>query len=208
MPLIEQIATCADILRRGGVAAIPTDTLYGLAACALNEAAVERVFALKGRAQAEPLPLLLADAEDIDRYAVDVPDLARALAERFWPGALTLVLQRADVIPDIVSGGLDSVALRLPDHHVPRALARKLGTPITGTSANRSGGRPLATTQAIRKEFGEELDLVVDAGEPPKGTSSTVVKLTKGRPRILREGAITRHEIEDLCGSGVAVTPA
>ncbi len=208
MPLIEQIATCADILRRGGVAAIPTDTLYGLAACALNEAAVERVFALKGRAQAEPLPLLLADAEDIERYAVDVPDLARALAERFWPGALTLVLQRADVIPDIVSGGLDSVALRLPDHHVPRALARKLGTPITGTSANRSGGRALATAQAIRKEFGDELDLVVDAGDPPRGTSSTVVELTKGRPRILREGVITRQEIEDLCGSGVPATPA
>ena len=207
MPLIEQIARGVGILRRGGVIAIPTDTLYGLAACALDSAAVERVFALKGRPPGEALPLLLADAEDMDRYAVDVPSLAWPLTERFWPGALTLVLSRAAVIPDIVTGGLESVALRVPDHEVPRTLARELDAPITGTSANRSRRKALATAAAVRVEFGDRLDAVIDAGEAPAGVASTVLDLSGERPRILRSGAVARCAIEEVCGFEVSTTP-
>ena len=138
--LENDVRPAVDILKSGGVVAIPTDTLYGLAACALDRTAVERVFRLKGRSQGVPLPLLLAEPEDIFRYAVDIPEAARALMERFWPGPLTLVFKKAASISDVVSGGHDTVALRVPDHVVPRAIVRGLGAPITGTSANRTGG--------------------------------------------------------------------
>ena len=134
-----QATDAVSVLRRGGVVAVPTDTLYGLAVSALDVAAVERLFRIKGRPESRAMPLLLADAADIDRYAAEVPQVAWALAEAFFPGALTLVLRRGDVVPEAVTGGLDTVAVRVPDHPVPRTIVRELGAPITGTSANRTG---------------------------------------------------------------------
>lgn len=195
-----QVESAASILNRGGVAAIPTDTLYGLAAVAFDEAAVERVFRLKGRPKGMALPLLVADADDLLRCARDVPKVTWGLVERFWPGALTLVLNKADTIPDLVTGGADTVALRVPDHWVPRVLVRKLGSPITGTSANRSGSPGLTTAQAVREEFGDEVDLVIDGGETPGSIASTVLDLTGRRPRVLRQGAVSRDDIEAICG--------
>ena len=128
-----------EVLRNGGVAAIPTDTVYGLAAHGLDAAAVGRVFEVKGRPVGMALPLLLADTRDLPLCCVDVPDSALSLAAAFWPGSLTLVLRRSDAVPDIVAAGGATVAVRVPDHPVPREIARHLGSPITGTSANLSG---------------------------------------------------------------------
>lgn len=201
--LQDQVEAAVRILKSGGVVAIPTDTLYGLAADALNENAVERIFSIKGRSKGMALPLLLADADDIVKWAIDIPDTAWLVARRFWPGALTLVLKKDESISDAVSGGLDTIALRVPNHQMPRAIARGLGAPITGTSANRSGSPGLTTAEAVRREFGSEVDLVIDAGETSQGLASTVLDLSGKQPRILREGTVSLREIEELCGEGI-----
>ncbi|MCI0440136.1 MAG: threonylcarbamoyl-AMP synthase [Chloroflexi bacterium] len=195
-----QIEEAARVLGRGGVIAVPTDTLYGLASRALDEKAAERIFRLKGRPKGMALPLLLAEPSDISRYAADVPYAAWRLVEKLWPGALTIVLKKSAIVPDVVSGGMDTIALRVPNHHVPREVAQRLGEAITGTSANRSGRPGLTTAQAVREEFGGELDLIVDGGETPGGVASTVLDLTGKRPRILRQGVVSRREIEEACG--------
>ncbi len=204
--LQEQVHAAVGVLRSGGVVAIPTDTLYGLAACALDERAVRRIFQVKGRPEGMALPLLVADVGDMDRYAMDVPEIARALAERFWPGALTLVLKKAPFIPDVVTGGKPTVGLRVPDHWVPRAIVRELGAPITGTSANLSGMPGLTTAQAVREQLGGQVDLVVDGGEAPGGVPSTVLDVTATPPRVLRQGAVSAAEIEAVCQTLLAHT--
>jgi len=201
--LQDQIDSAVEILRDGGVIAIPTDTLYGLASCAFDEDAVDRIFRLKGRAEAMALPLLLADAEDVSKCAQNVPDIFWKLSGKFWPGALTIVLKKAEVVPDVVSAGMDTVALRIPDHWVPRAIVRGLGAPITGTSANRSGSPSLVTAEAVRQEFGDELDLIVDAGEISGGMASTVLDLSGERSRILREGAVSSEDLDEIIRSAI-----
>ena len=198
------IDAAVRILKNGGVVAVPTDTLYGLAANPFDEAAVERIFRLKGRSKTLALPLLLADADDISKYAKAVPELASTMVNHFWPGTLTIVLNKSDAIPESVSGGADTIALRVPDHSVPRAIARKLGVPITGTSANRSGESAFTTAEAVRREFGDELDLIVCGGETPSGLASTVLDLSSDPPGILRQGAIPRRDIEKLCPERLA----
>ena len=200
-----QIEHTAETLAGGGVIAIPTDTLYGLAASVDQAAAVERVFRLKGRPKGMALPLLLADADGLEEYASDVPKVAWALVDRFWPGPLTLVLSRADRVPALVCGGRDTVALRVPDHSVPRSLVRSLGAPITGTSANRTGRPGLTTAGSVRAEFGDELDLVVGGRATALGRPSTVVDLSLEKPRILRQGAVSQREIEEVCGRLAAI---
>lgn len=195
-----QVESAIGLLKKGRVVAIPTDTLYGLAALAFDKRAVERVFRLKGRPKGMALPLLLAEADDILKCATDVPEVAWELTTRFWPGALTLVLKKAHAVPAAVTGGQGTVALRVPDHWVPRFLAGELGAPITGTSANRSGSPGLTTAQAVRAEFGKEIDLVIDGGVAPGGLASTVLDLTGPRPRLLRQGAVSQGEIEAICG--------
>ena len=198
--LDKEVDSAVRLLRQGQVVAIPTDTLYGLAACAFDEAAVDRVFRLKGRPRGLALPLLLASANDVGRCAVDVPEVAWGLAERFWPGALTMVLKKADAVPAAVTGGKGTVALRVPDHQIPLAIVRELGAPVTGTSANRSGKLGLATAEEVRLEFGAQVALVVTSGGQPRGVASTVLDLSSERPRLLREGAVSRREIEAVCG--------
>ena len=200
-PALErQIALAVDLLREGGVVAYPTDTLYGLGADAFNEAAVERVFVIKGRPHGMPLPLLLADADALAQVASEVPPLARVLAERFWPGALTLVIPRSAKVPELVSGRGWKVGVRVPDHPVPRELARRLGAPITGTSANKSGGPDPRTAADVRSQLGEMVDLVIEGGGLPAGQPSTVLDLTGPSPRIVRAGAISKEALEAACG--------
>ena len=193
----EQIRTAVDVLGNGGVAAIPTDTLYGLAACAFDESATLKVYDLKGRPDGMALPLLLSDAEDARLCTAEVPQGAWLLMERFWPGALTLVLRKSAAVPDVVTAGLDTVALRVPDHPVPRAIAEGLGAPITGTSANLSGRPELTSAAAVRAEFGDAIDFVLDGGDAPGGVASTILDLSGGAPKVLREGAVSWCEIED-----------
>lgn len=198
--LERQVALAVDLLREGGVVAYPTDTLYGLGADAFNEQAVERVFVIKGRPHGMPLPLLLADADALAQVASDVPPLARVLAERFWPGALTLVIPRSAKVPELVSGRGWKVGVRVPDHPVPRELARRLGAPITGTSANKSGGPDPKTAEDVRKQLGKTVDMVIEGGGLPAGQPSTVLDLTGPSPRIVRAGAITKEALEAACG--------
>ena len=201
--LQDQIQTAVDLLRRGGVVAIPTDTLYGLAADPLDETAVRRIFRLKGRPAGNPIPLLLSDPEDLHRWAARIPESARRLTDRLWPGPLTLVLRRSDEVPDLVTAGGDTVGLRVPDHTVPRSISRLLGAPLTGTSANRTGSPGLSTAHAVRCELSGEVDFVVDGVSGQDGRPSTVVDLSGDRPRILRLGAVSAAEIESLCGLAV-----
>lgn len=202
--LTRQVDAAVGHLKRGGVVAIPTDTLYGLAASAVDPDAVARVFEIKGRPSGMAMPVLIADAEDIDLYSVDVPEVARELAHRFWPGPLSLVLRRSAALPDAATAGGDTVALRVPDHAVPRAIARRLGAPITGTSANPSGQPPATTAAAVRKQLGNAVDLVVDAGESPIGEASTVLDATGPALVVLRAGAISIADISKATGMPVS----
>ena len=186
----------AWILRAGGVVAAPTDTLYGIMVSALDASAVERVFEIKGRSPDAPLPLLVADAADIERYVESLPEAGRALAEKFLPGPLTIVAAGKGGLPYALTGGLPTVGVRVPDHRVPRALARLLGHAVTGTSANRSGMPPATTAAEVREQLGDAVDYVIDDGPAPGGTGSTVVDVSRNPPALVREGAVSRYEIE------------
>ena len=198
----DQIEQAIAILKRGGIVAYPTDTVYGLGANAGNDDAVARVYEAKGRPRHLALPLLLADISQIKDVARDVPDLAWCLAKRFLPGSLTLVLHKASSVSSVVAGGGDKIAVRVPDHPVPIALIRGLGAPITGTSANLSGSPSLLTAEEVYRQMGERVDFIID-GRCPGGIDSTVLDLTGDVPRVLREGAISKEEIERVCGMEV-----
>ncbi|MCE2456279.1 MAG: threonylcarbamoyl-AMP synthase [Dehalococcoidia bacterium] len=190
-----------DILRNGGVVGIPTDTVYGVAANALYEKAVDKVFDLKGREDTSPIPVLIGQVEDLYRYGREIPDEAIELARAFWPGQMTIVVPKADIIPSVVSGGLDTVGLRIADHPVPRELVSALGAPITATSANISGTDALSSAKSVLEQLGHSLDMVFDGGELPPSRPSTVVDASVSPPRILREGAVPRAAIEQVTGS-------
>ncbi len=202
----QQVREAVKVLRRGGVVAFPTDTLYGLGAWAFSREGVERIFVIKGRPSSMALPLLLAEASQLAEVAAEVPDVAWTLVRRFWPGALTLVLRKAPSIPDLVTGGEPTVAVRIPDHPVARELVRLLGAPITGTSANRTGAPPARTAQEVVQQLGDAVDLVVDGGECPLGSPSTVVDCSQRSWRILREGAISREALEEVLGAPFTAT--
>ena len=183
------------VLRDGGVVAIPTDTLYGLAADVFNAAAIDRVFDIKGRPQDLALPVLVSGWEQVIKVAENVPPQAQALAERFWPGALTLVVMKAAGLPDRLTAGGPTVAVRMPDHPAPIQLINGLGGPITGTSANISGGADPSTLADLSDQMGGRIDHVLNEGPAPKGTASTVVDITSGEPKLLREGAIPFKQV-------------
>jgi len=193
------IQQAIDILRKGGLVAYPTDTVYGLGANAFRGSAVERVYEVKQRPRHMALPLLLADSADMAKVATNIPDLAWRLAERFFPGALTLVLWKSPAVPAIVTGGGDTIAVRVPNHPVPISLVKGLGAPIIGTSANLSGLPSPLTAQEVYEQFGGKVDLIIDGGRCPGGIESTVLDLTGDIPTIVREGAIPRQVIEEVC---------
>lgn len=193
----EQIEIAVAILRGGGIGAFPTDTVYGLGASPFLEAAVERVFAAKQRPRHLPLPLLLADMAQVFQVVREVSPAAHRLMERFSPGALTLVLPPATSLRPLVTGGSGGVAVRIPDHPVPIALARGLGGPIIGTSANLSGAPSPVTAAEVAEQLADKVDFIINGGRCPLGTESTIIDLT-GVPRLIREGAISRREIEEV----------
>jgi L-threonylcarbamoyladenylate synthase len=177
-------------LRNGGVVAIPTDTLYGLAADVFNPSAIDRVFAVKGRSEHLALPVLVSGWEQVERVAIDLPPRARGLAKQFWPGALTLVVLKAPGVPDRLTAGGPTVAVRMPAHPVPIELMKRLGGPITGTSANVSGGADPSTWDELTAQIGGRVDQIFKSGPAPAGTASTVVDITSDGPKLLREGVI------------------
>jgi L-threonylcarbamoyladenylate synthase len=187
------------ILKKGGLVAFPTDTVYGLGACFSNLAAVERVYRVKQRLRNMGLPLLLAEETQISEVAEHVLPVAWLLVGRFLPGALTIVLPRAKSVPDIITGGGDTVAIRIPAHPVPISLIKGIGEPIIGTSANISGRPSALTAGEVYSQLGDEIDLIIDGGRCPRGRESTIVDVTGEIPRVLREGAISRQELEKVC---------
>ena len=188
----------ARVLRAGGLVAYPTDTLYGLAALPANDEAVRSLFEAKSRPLDQPLPLLIASTADVPSVAESTPSVASRLMAEFWPGALTVVLRKAQSFHSIAVG--DTVALRVPAHDAPRALARLLSSPITGTSANVSGGPDPLTAEEVRSQLGERVELIIDGGRCPGGGPSTVVDCTVDPPRILRDGAIDREALVRAAG--------
>ncbi len=193
-----QIERGISILKQGGLVAFPTDTVYGLGASASNQPAVARIYQVKERPKDMALPLLLAHTSQINEVACPVPPIAWLLADKFLPGALTIVLYKSNSVLDIVTGGGSTVAVRIPAHPIPVALAEDLG-PIVGTSANLSGKPSALTADEVCSQFGDKIDLVIDAGRCPGGRESTIVDVTGEVPVILREGAIPREELEQVC---------
>jgi L-threonylcarbamoyladenylate synthase len=179
-----------DMLREGAVIVFPTDTVYGLGCRIDDPAAVRRIFELKGRGPEEPLPVLLGDPAQLEVYARELTRAARDLAQTFWPGALTIVVRRTDAVPALVTGGRDTVGLRVPNHRLPRQLVRDLGVPLVGTSANTHGAPSPLTAQQVAFDLGDAVDLILDGGRCPVGRESTVVDATADPPRVLREGAV------------------
>jgi L-threonylcarbamoyladenylate synthase len=198
--LKQQIKRAVETLKKGGLVAYPTDTVYGLGADPLNEKAVSRVYKVKNRPRNLPLPLLLADRSDLTKVALSIPEIACRLAERFWPGGLTLVVKKSPTVPDSITAGGDTVAVRLPNHPVTIALIRGLGRPIVGTSANLSGKPSPVTAEEVRRQLGSKVDLIVDGGRCPSGIESTVVDVSGTSPVITRVGAIPAEDIAKVCG--------
>jgi len=195
----QQVEQAISILKQGGIVAFPTDTVYGLGACISIPQAVEQVYQVKGRPRSMALPLLLADKSQIGEVAEPVPPIAWLLADKFLPGALTMVLPRAKSVAALVTGSGKTVAVRIPAHPVPVALARGLGAPIVGTSANLSGKPSALTAEEVYAQLGDRVDLIIDGGRCPGGKESTIVDLTGEAPVLLREGAISREELEQVC---------
>lgn len=196
--LRNQIQTAAAILRQGGLVAFPTETVYGLGADAENPQAVARIFAAKGRPADHPLIVHLASAVQIAHWAEDIPPAAWTLARHFWPGPLTLILRRSPRVPDIVTGGQDTVGLRVPGHPLALALLEAFGGGIAAPSANRFGRVSPTTAAHVREELGENVDFILDGGPCRVGIESTILDLSTGRPRLLRPGAISVAEIEAI----------
>jgi L-threonylcarbamoyladenylate synthase len=194
----QEINKGIEIIKNGGVVAFPTDTVYGLGAGAYIESAVDRIFKIKQRPLEMALPLLVADVAQIHEVAREVPSYAWRLIDRFLPGGLTLVVYRTKVVKDIITSGGDTVAIRIPNHPVALALIEGSGMPIIGTSANVSGQPSVLTPEDVRRQIGDKVDLVI-GGEPmPNGKESTVVDVTGEIPVILRLGAISRAELEEV----------
>ena len=194
------IEEAAEFLRNGGVVAYPTDTLYGLGGNPFSLKALSRILDVKGRSADKGLPLLLAETDDVSLVARPDSPLFYALTNAFWPGPLTLVLPPVSGLPGPVLGPTGAVGVRVPDHPVPRALARALGKPIVGTSANASGGPDPINPQDVERSLGRRIDYIVDGGPAYRGLPSTVVDLTSKRPRMIRTGALSPEHIRRVCG--------
>ncbi|PYM78107.1 MAG: threonylcarbamoyl-AMP synthase [Candidatus Rokuibacteriota bacterium] len=183
------LRAAADVLRAGGAVAFPTETFYGLAAAALDPASVKRIFALKGRPDSRPL-LVLVDSVAMAETVAHVADPARALMDRYWPGALTLVLPARTIVPSDVTAGTGTLGVRISSHPVAHGLVRMLGEPVTAPSANPSGLEPPTTAAAVVAYFAGGLDLVLDGGPTAGGAPSTVLDMTVEPPKIIRQGAV------------------
>ena len=196
----ESIAQAADILRRGGLLAIPTETVYGLGANGLDENAVLHIFEAKGRPQDNPLILHIPDASWLTRYCEDVPETAYRLAERFWPGPLTMILKKKPCVPLRTTGGLETVGMRCPDHAVTRAIIEKAGVPVAAPSANTSGRPSCTTAEHVREDMWGKIDGIVDGGPCEVGVESTIIDLTVTPPQLLRPGGLPLESLIDALG--------
>lgn len=194
------IAEAANVLRRGGLVAFPTETVYGLGADAFNPTAVQKVFEAKQRPQDNPLIVHIADFSQLTDVVNCIPSNAVLLAEAFWPGPLTLVVKCGSSVPDIVTANLDTVAVRMPDHTVTRALIRELGRGIVGPSANTSGKPSPTRAEHVYTDLNGKIDIILDAGPTEIGVESTIIDVTVAPPLVLRYGGLPLNRIEEVIG--------
>lgn len=199
----EQAATskiAANIIKEGGLVAIPTETVYGLGADGLNPEAVAKIFLAKGRPQDNPLILHVAEAADMEKFCHSIPRAAYTLAEKFWPGPLTMVLPARQTVPLCTTAGLSTVAVRCPDNAVTREIIRLAGVPVAAPSANLSGKPSTTTAEHVLHDHNGKIDAIVDGGACRVGVESTIVDLTEARPRLLRPGGITPEQLLEVLG--------
>jgi len=197
-PQRDALHEAAKWIRTGGIVAIPTDTLYGLAVDPFHADAVARLFALKGRDAARAIPLIAADLEQVRLYFGALPPIGARLAERFWPGPLTILLPAPLALAAAISSGTGRVGVRVPDEPVSRAISKAADRPITATSANRSGQPATADPDEVERAIGADLDLLIDTGRTRGGAPSTIVDVTDGRLQLIREGAIPWTMLQDV----------
>jgi L-threonylcarbamoyladenylate synthase len=198
------IARAVELLRAGKLVAFPTETVYGLGADAANPSAIKKLYEAKGRPADHPVIVHFASAGDAFRWAREVPDGAKALAKRFWPGPLTLILKRSALAKDFVTGGQDNVGLRVPSHPVAHQLLLSFGNGIAAPSANRFGHVSPTTAAHVREDLGNDVDLVLEGGPTQVGIESTIVDFSGGAPVLLRPGHLSKAELEGVLGSIVA----
>lgn len=189
-----------ELIQRGEIVALPTDTVYGIMTDGYNADAIEKLFVAKERPSHKAIQLLVADFRDLERVATFVAPMARALTEKFWPGGLTLVVNAREDLPANLRADTNTVGVRLPDAPVVRELARALGRPLAATSANRSGGANPRTAQDVWNDLGGRIPLILDGGATPDNVPSTVLDCTQEPPRVLRAGAIPLAELERVPG--------
>jgi L-threonylcarbamoyladenylate synthase len=206
--MLSDIQKAARIIQDGGLVAFPTETVYGLGADATNPLAVARIFEVKNRPHFDPLIVHVADLRQAEILVQKFPDQAFKLADHFWPGPLTLVLPKAESIPDIVTSGLSSVAIRVPNHPMALELIQQSGRPIAAPSANPFGQVSPTTAQHVRKSLEDKVDLILDGGPCRIGVESTVISFTEGRPVLLRPGGLALEEIEKVIGPVETASPA
>lgn len=198
----ENVETAAYIIKNGGLAAVPTETVYGLAANALSVKAVQKIFTAKGRPETKPVSIFVTGIKMAERFCENIPESAYILAQKFWPGPLTVILRRRKNVPDCVTAGGEGVGIRVPDHETALELLRLTDLPLTGTSANLSGKAPARTGREAFDIFNGRVECVID-GVSPGGVPSTVVDMTGNIARIVRFGAISREALENLLGEVV-----
>jgi L-threonylcarbamoyladenylate synthase len=203
-----EIARAVDVLRAGGLVAFPTETVYGLGADASSADAVQRLFAVKGRPADHPVIVHLGAPAQLDEWGVDVGDAARTLTRACWPGPLTVVVRRAAHVPDAVTGGLDTVGVRVPDQPIALALLRAFGGGVAAPSANRFGRVSPTTAADVFTDLGDDVDVILDGGPCRVGVESTIVDCSRAEPAILRLGGVPQERIEALLGHPVRVLDA
>jgi len=194
-PADSMIAEASSILKAGGIVAYPTETFYGLGADGQNEEAIKRIFLIKGRNFKNPISVIIGDANDVRGLVEEIPEFALYLMERFWPGALTIIFKASPDVSHLLTAGTGKIGIRLSSHPVAAALAIKLGHPITATSANLSGRPECTRAGDVIQDIGDQIDAVIDAGQTPGGSGSTVIDVTSEPPAILREGVIPKHRL-------------
>ncbi len=195
------IRQAAEIIKKGGLVAFPTETVYGLGADAFNPLAVARIFEVKRRPSFDPLIVHVSDPADLEKLVTKIPSNARKLMERFWPGPLTVVLVKKEEVPDIVTSGLSTVAIRMPRHPMTLSLIERTGSPIVGPSANPFGYLSPTTAGHVREQLGGQIDFILDGGPCEVGVESTIISFSESRPRLLRPGGVPLEEIESIIGT-------
>jgi L-threonylcarbamoyladenylate synthase len=198
--ITHQVVFATELLKKGKVVAIPTETVYGLAANALNEQAVKSIFELKNRPLFNPLIVHISTDYDLNRIARDIPEMALRLANKFWPGPLTLVLKKTDSIPDLITGGKSTVAVRMPDHPITQLLLKQTGFPLAAPSANPFGAISPSKSSHVDLMFGPDLELILEGGACTHGIESTIIGFEDGNPVVYRLGALSKEEIEKVTG--------